>query len=114
MSENETNSEAAIPEKEYTPKELEDMRKKTIEYYKAQNSVLKVQLDFETMNAEIEVQRTRRLAAIAQRYSFLAPQGPDGDEGDEGKGNPPAPGQSEVPPGTVPVAGPKPANPRQR
>lgn len=46
-------SEETKPEKEYTPEEIEKMRRSTIKYYENQNEVLKHQAEFEEYQARI-------------------------------------------------------------
>lgn len=54
----------------YSPAELKLMRSQMIEDYKQENILLRLRSEHTTLTAEIEVQETRRLNAILQRYDI--------------------------------------------
>lgn len=69
----------------YTQEELDVMRAESIKAYEAEIPLLKLRAEYATLLADIEVQETRRLMALTQRYSLINPQ--DGQEGDGQEGD---------------------------
>tara|TARA_R110002020_G_scaffold23658_6_gene78633 strand:- start:20 stop:319 length:300 start_codon:yes stop_codon:yes gene_type:complete len=67
----ETNN-PSTEEKEYTEQELANMRKSMIANYKSEISFLKVQAEYEKLNADIEEHKTRRYIAMAQAAQIFA------------------------------------------
>lgn len=61
-------------EKEYTPEELKQMRANTIEYYKNQNQVLRLQVEFEELQARIaEAQSKTMMHRIRMAQMAMGP-----------------------------------------
>lgn len=61
-------------EKQYTPEELKQMRANTIEYYKNQNQVLKLQVEFEELQARIaEAQSKTMMNRIRMAQMAMGP-----------------------------------------
>ncbi len=54
-------------EKEVTPEESEAHRMRTLEFYKKQNEILEQVLKYETLQAEIQEQKTKAVFFCSQR-----------------------------------------------
>ena len=76
MSE-ETNQETA---ENLTPEQLEQRRTNLVKYYEKQVYVLKAQLAYETMLADIEEQRVKRMTMIMRQAQMAAPQQEEEEE----------------------------------
>ena len=74
-------------EREYSPEELEKMRADSIEAYEKEIPLLKLRAEYATLIADIEVQETRRIAAVLQRVNMrnMQPPVPGEKPVDEGK-----------------------------
>lgn len=68
------------PKREMTPEELAERRQKMLEHYEAQIPILEAQKVYETLLADIEDQRTRRLHATLQQAHMMAPPPPEPEE----------------------------------
>jgi hypothetical protein len=76
MSE-ETNQETV---ENLTPEQLEQRRTNLVKYYEKQVYVLKAQLAYETMLADIEEQRVKRMTMIMRQAQMAAPQQEEEEE----------------------------------
>lgn len=76
MSE-ETNQETV---ENLTPEQLEQRRTNLVKYYEKQVYVLKAQLAYETMLADIEEQRVKRMTMIMRQAQMSAPQQEEEEE----------------------------------
>lgn len=94
----------------YSQEEINKMRKADIEDYKKENAWLEQRVKNATFLADLEVQETRRLMAIMQRYQLTRPAAPlEGEPEGEGEpGNPAA--EPEAPQDANPVAEPSTEN----
>jgi hypothetical protein len=72
--------------KELTPEQIEDNRKKVIAYYKKQAEVLEYQAKYETLLADIETSRARRMEMIIRQAQMAA--GPEDTNNPEASGEP--------------------------
>jgi len=90
MSE-ETNQETV---ENLTPEQLEQRRTNLVKYYEKQVYVLKAQLAYETMLADIEEQRVKRMTMIMRQAQMSAPQE---EEEEEEPIAPPVPANAEEP-----------------
>lgn len=61
-------------EREYSPEELDQMRKESIASYEKEIPLLKLRAEYATLIADIEVQETRRIAAVLQRVNMRGMQ----------------------------------------
>jgi endonuclease III len=59
-------------EREMTPAEVEAMRKRMTEYYKLQNPLLELQSRYETLLADIEEARCRRITMNIRLANMVA------------------------------------------
>lgn len=66
--------------KELTPEQIEDSRKKVIQYYKKQAEVLEYQAKYETLLADIETSRARRMEMTIRQAQMAAPPDTDNPE----------------------------------
>lgn len=64
--------------KELTPEQIEDNRKKVIQYYKKQAEVLEYQAKYESLLADIETSRARRMEMIIRQAQMAA--GPEDEK----------------------------------
>lgn len=96
MSETTNQQQPEVEEKPLSEQELKAMRDRMIKYYKEQNSVLKEQAAYETLLADIEEARARRMTMTIRLAQMMAgppreqapvPPDPDGQENTQ----PPAP-----------------------
>jgi hypothetical protein len=67
---NQENQEAV--ERDYTPQEIETMRKDTVKFYKDKISVLTLQSDHEELLAKIAEAQLRQVSAIIRRAQLTA------------------------------------------
>lgn len=58
---------------ELTPEQIEENRKKVIQYYKKQIEVLEFQAKYEELMASIEISRANRLEMIIRQAQMTAP-----------------------------------------
>jgi len=80
----ETNQETV---EQFTPEQLEQRRKDLIAYYKNQTSVLEAQLGYETVMANIEEQRVKRMTMIMRQAQLAAPPQEEDEEGENEHSN---------------------------
>ena len=66
----ETNQETV---EQLTPEQMEKRRKDLINYYKNQTAVLEAQLKYESIMADIEEQRVKRMTMIMRQAQLAAP-----------------------------------------
>lgn len=72
-----TNKEDQVLDQEiqdYTPEQLESMRKQMIQNYKSEITFMKVQAEYEKWAADIEEHKTRRYRAMALAAQIFASQ----------------------------------------
>ena len=74
----ETNQETV---EQLTPEQMEKRRKDLINYYKNQTAVLEAQLKYESIMADIEEQRVKRMTMIMRQAQMAAP--PQEEEDDD-------------------------------
>jgi hypothetical protein len=67
---NQENQEAV--ERDYTPQEIEAMRKDTVKFYKDKISVLSLQAEHEELLAKISEAQLRQVTAIIRRAQLTA------------------------------------------
>jgi hypothetical protein len=67
---NQENQEAV--ERDYTPQEIETMRKDTVKFYKDKISVLSLQAEHEELLAKISEAQLRQVTAIIRRAQLTA------------------------------------------
>jgi|LakMenEpi03Aug12_release.lakeMendotaPanAssembly.Ray.scaffolds.fasta_scaffold689082_2 hypothetical protein len=77
-----------------TPEQIEDNRKKVIQYYKKQAEVLEHQAKYENLLADIETARARRMEMIIRQAQMAA--GPQDEKSEESMRDNVAP-QEEAP-----------------
>lgn len=75
----ETNQET---QEQFTPEQLEKRRKDLVNYYKNQTTVLEAQLKYESVMADIEEARVKRMTMIMRQAQMTAPQ-PEEEEEEE-------------------------------
>lgn len=68
---------------QFTAEEMTAKKAELIESYKEQSELLEVQLKYETLIAEIEEQRLRRLVATMRQAQIMAPAPETPEEGEE-------------------------------
>lgn len=68
---------------QFTAEEMAAKKTELIDSYKEQSEFLEVQLKYETLTADIEEQRLRRLVATMRQAQIMAPA-PEPTEGEEG------------------------------
>lgn len=68
--------------KELTSEQVEENRKKVIEYYKKQVEVLEPQAKYETLMADIEQARARRMEMIIRQAQMAAGPGDENNDPD--------------------------------
>ncbi len=73
MNEEQNAQNFEAEEREFTPQELEKMRKETIAYYKNKISVLQVQAEHEELLARIAEAQLKQVAAVIRRAQLTAP-----------------------------------------
>ena len=83
MSETTNNQEIPQEGPEMTPAQMAEFRKKATEYYKNQTGVLKAQLEYESLLADIEEARTKRMTMTIRMAQMMA--GPQEEPSDEEK-----------------------------
>ena len=86
MSE-ETNKQA----EELTPEQLTAQRLRVVNYYTAQNEILKVQAEYEKLLADIEESRTRRMTMVIRQAQMAAGPEQEEDEQDQPQASAPIP-----------------------
>ena len=76
MSKNQQESaDATMPgETKYTPEQIAQMRSNMIKHYKNEISFLKVQSEFEKLQADIEEHRARKYSAMAHQAQLFQGQ----------------------------------------
>ena len=72
MSETTNNQEIPQEGPEMTPAQMAEFRKKATEYYKNQTGVLKAQLEYESLLADIEEARTKRMTMTIRMAQMMA------------------------------------------
>tara|TARA_B110000503_G_C7157013_1_gene417785 strand:+ start:1046 stop:1372 length:327 start_codon:yes stop_codon:yes gene_type:complete len=72
MSETTNNLEIPQEEREMTPAQMVEFRKKAKAYYNDQSVVLKAQLEYESLLADIEEARTKRLTMTIRMAQMMA------------------------------------------
>jgi outer membrane protein TolC len=82
--------------KEMTPEQIKDWRDKMTKYYKEQLPLLKAQKEYETVLADIEEARARRMTMTIRLAQMMAP--PE----DEDEPAPPPEEQKVTPPADAP------------
>lgn len=75
----ETNQETA---EQLTPEQLKKRRDDLITYYKNQTLVLEAQFKYESVMADIEEQRVKRMTMIMRQAQMAAPQQDEEEEED--------------------------------
>ena len=75
----ETNQETA---EQLTPEQLKKRRDDLINYYKNQTLVLEAQFKYESVMADIEEQRVKRMTMIMRQAQMAAPQQDEEEEED--------------------------------
>ena len=89
-------SEEKVEQEKLSPEQLEENRKKVIEYYKKQAEVLELQARHEGLLAEIEIHRAKRMEMIIRQAQMSA--GPeDKDQQDTATNRPEASPQEVAP-----------------
>jgi hypothetical protein len=73
----ETNQETA---EKLTPEQLKKRRTDLIDYYKNQTSVLEAQLKYESVMADIEEARVKRMTMIMRQAQMAAPEQEEEEE----------------------------------
>jgi hypothetical protein len=73
----ETNQETA---EQLTPEQLKKRRDDLINYYKNQTLVLEAQFKYESVMADIEEQRVKRMTMIMRQAQMAAPQQEEEEE----------------------------------
>ena len=75
MSDTETTTQSEVQEQErqYTPEELKTMRDNMVKFYKEETGFLQVQAKYETLLADIEEARLRRMVA-ANKMAYMYAQ----------------------------------------
>jgi hypothetical protein len=73
----ETNQETA---EQLTPEQLKKRRDDLITYYKNQTAVLEAQFKYESVMADIEEQRVKRMTMIMRQAQMAAPQQEEEEE----------------------------------
>jgi hypothetical protein len=73
----ETNQETA---EQLTPEQLKKRRDDLITYYKNQTAVLEAQFKYESVMADIEEQRVKRMTMIMRQAQMAAPQQDEEEE----------------------------------
>ena len=74
-----------------TPEQVEDNRKKVIQYYKKQAEVLEYQAKYENLLAEIETARARRMEMIIRQAQMAAGPQDEAPESQEAEKSQPEP-----------------------
>ena len=77
-----------------TPEQIEDNRKKVIQYYKKQAEVLEFQAKYENLLADIETARAKRMEMIIRQAQVAAGQQ---EEAPEQSNEQDSPAQDEAP-----------------
>ena len=72
MSETTNNPEIPQEEREMTPAQMVEFRKKAKAYYNDQSVVLKAQLEYESLLADIEEARTKRMTMTIRMAQMMA------------------------------------------
>ena len=75
----ETNQETA---EQLTPEQLKKRRDDLVNYYKNQTLVLEAQFKYETVMADIEEARVKRMTMIMRQAQMAAPQQEEEEEDD--------------------------------
>lgn len=78
-------SEETKEEKKLTPEQMEDRRKKLIDYYKKQNELLEFQAKHESLMTEIEMSRAKRMEMIIRQAQMAAGPGDNDPDPDNTK-----------------------------
>lgn len=68
---------------QFTAEEMTAKKAELMDSYKEQSELLEVQLKYETLVADIEEQRLRRLVATMRQAQIMAPAPDPTEEGDE-------------------------------
>jgi hypothetical protein len=74
-------SEEKVEKETLSPEQVEANRKKLMEYYKKQTEVLKAQVQYEQLAAEIEMHRAKRMEMIIRQAQMAA--GPPDQESED-------------------------------
>jgi hypothetical protein len=74
MSEEKNQPDQEETEREMTPEEYAEMRKKMLAYYKEQLAFLQPQKEYETLLADIEEARARRMTMTIRLTQMTTPQ----------------------------------------
>jgi uncharacterized membrane-anchored protein len=77
MEENQTMEQE---EKALSPEEYAAARNKAIAHLKEEIKYLKVEKEYETLMADVEEAKTRRITMVAQQARFFTPQNKEGGE----------------------------------
>ena len=80
MSDINKNPEIPQEEREMTPAQMVEFRKKAKAYYNDQSVVLKAQLEYESLLADIEEARTKRLTMTIRMAQMMAGPPKEKDE----------------------------------
>jgi len=90
MSETNTNQEEILYSAELTPQEYDEARKNAVIHLKKEISFLKVEKEYQSLMADVEEAKTRRISMIAQQARFYAqreqteaPQEPQATKGSD-------------------------------
>lgn len=93
MSEKTNNPNFPEGERELSPEEMAQFRKKAAAYYKDQTLVLEAQFKYETLLAEIEEARAKRMTMTLRMAQMMA--GPPKESEVDPSGNEPSPENTE-------------------
>lgn len=77
----ETNNTSENKQKDFTSEEIEENRKKALEFYKKQTELLIAQAEYEKLMADIEQSRAKRMEMIIRQAQMQA--GPEKSEKEE-------------------------------
>jgi hypothetical protein len=66
-------------ETKYTPEQIAEMRAKMIKHYQGEIKFLKIQAEFEKLQADVEEHRARRYSAMAHQAQLFADPEKEGD-----------------------------------
>lgn len=92
----EQNQTVEQDEKKLTPEEYAKARNSAIAHLKEEIKYLKVEKEYETLLADVEEAKTRRITMVAQQAKFFTPQNKEAK--DEGRPDmPPIPKESNEP-----------------
>lgn len=73
-----TENQQTPGENKYTPEQIAEMRANMIKHYQQEIKFLKVQAQFEQLQADVEEHRARRYSAMAHQAQLFAE--PEGEE----------------------------------